>query len=357
MIVRARRALRFGAPVAALSLVLAAACSDSSSPSSPEENETPQLTVDASTNWAFVRLGATAQQVTVASPGASSDWDIAFNATSVMLNGGSVGPAGVTGYCLCQNGEVTAAQVQAFTPAGELPDFDAVNASMAPATASSWSADSVAEAVTGWWSYDIDTHVVSAAPGKVWKVRLAARAGSSDTAYAKFHVISIENAARENAGKVTFEYAVQTRKGAAMGAVKTATVDLSAGPVSFDLLTGAAAAGAWDVRFTGYSLRLNGGSSGAGNAGASPVDESFPSIADASDLVSQQYLRDATGGVFSQKPWYLYNVTGSDHQIWPTFQVYLVKRGTELYKVQVTGYYDASANPRHITFRYEKLAG
>lgn len=355
MIARARRAARSGAPAALLSLALLAACADNSV-TNPGVDETPQLTVDASAGWAFVRLGATAQAVTVADPGTSSAWDIAFNSTSVMLNGGTAGPAGVTGFCLCQNGDVSATAVQAFTAAGELPDFTATTAAMAPNVETSWRADSLAEAMTGWWSYDMATHVVSAAPGKVWKLRLASRTGA-DTAYAKFHVIGLENPARDHAGKVTFEYAVQTSRGAAMGPVKTATVDVSAGPVAFDLLAGTPAAGSWDVRFTGYSVRLNGGSSGPGNAGASLAEGTFASIADASDLVSQQYLRDATGGVFSQKPWYLYNVTGSDHQIWPTFQVYFIKRGAELYKLQVTGYYDAQANPRRITFRYEKLAG
>lgn len=55
--------------------------------------------------------------------------------------------------------------------------------------------------------------------------------------------------------------------------------------------------------------------------------------------------------VFTPHKWYRYNLTGNDHQIWPTFNVYLVKRGSTIYKIQITGYYDAAGSPRHITVR------
>ena len=45
--------------------------------------------------------------VSAASPATSTDWDLAFFATSVMLNGGEAGPAGVVGHCLCRNANAT----------------------------------------------------------------------------------------------------------------------------------------------------------------------------------------------------------------------------------------------------------
>lgn len=62
-----------------------------------------------------------------------------------------------------------------------------------------------------------------------------------------------------------------------------------------------------------------------------------------------------TTDVFTSHVWYRYNLTGNDHQIWPTFNVYLIKRGSAIYKVQVINYYDASANPRHITIRSAQI--
>jgi hypothetical protein len=56
------------------------------------------------------------------------------------------------------------------------------------------------------------------------------------------------------------------------------------------------------------------------------------------------------------KPWYRYNITGTDNQIWPTYDVYLVRRGSDVYKVQLVGYYDAGGRSRQITVRYAPLA-
>jgi hypothetical protein len=58
-----------------------------------------------------------------------------------------------------------------------------------------------------------------------------------------------------------------------------------------------------------------------------------------------------TADMFTAKKWYRYNLTGADHQIWPTFDVYLVKRGSTVYKVQVTNYYGATGTARQITIR------
>ena len=62
-----------------------------------------------------------------------------------------------------------------------------------------------------------------------------------------------------------------------------------------------------------------------------------------------------TTDAFTNHRWYRYNITGSDNQIWPVFNVYLVSRGTTVYKVQLINYYNAAGAPRHITLRYAKL--
>lgn len=77
-----RRRLTVIATVAVLAPGLAAC---DGSPTEPAPEAVATMTVDASRGWAFVRLGTAAQQVTISSPSTSSDWDIAFNATSVMV--------------------------------------------------------------------------------------------------------------------------------------------------------------------------------------------------------------------------------------------------------------------------------
>jgi hypothetical protein len=62
-----------------------------------------------------------------------------------------------------------------------------------------------------------------------------------------------------------------------------------------------------------------------------------------------------TTDVFTMHRWYRYNITGTDNQIWPVFNTYLIKRGAAVYRVQVTSYYNAAAAPRHLTIRYARI--
>lgn len=330
---------------------LASACADGES-LGPVVDEAGTLTVDASSDWAFVRLGEPAAQVAVSERATSQAWDMAFFSTSVMLNGGAAGPLGVEGYCICQNSGATNAQLLAMTPESELSDFEAVDAAAIPADAEAWSSDVLAPAIAGWYAYNPVAHTVSADPSKVWKVRLA---GSG---YAKFHVTNIENATRTTAGRVTIEYAVQSAAGAAMGETKTAVLDATSGaPVHFDFARGVAGdASDWDIALEGFEIRINGGVSGTGGAGAVLASQSFAEMTDAGDAPAQIYRGDAFGGVFDEHRWYRYNLTGS-HDITPTYDVYLIRRGADVYKVQLTGYYGLDGESRQITFRYEKIGG
>ncbi|HEX6940249.1 MAG TPA: HmuY family protein [Longimicrobiales bacterium] len=331
--------------------VILAACADAD-PAGPEAPAERTLTVDASQAWAYVAFdGEEAVPVTVGDRSGSTAWDMAFLATSVMLNGGAAGPGGVVGHCVCQNAGATDGEITEMTPETELADFEAVTADAIPEGDEAWVSDALAPAIDGWYRYDPSAHVVSAVPENVWKVRTASGEG-----YAKFHVTAIEGATQEHAGRITIEYAVQPSAGAAFEATRVQTVDVSGGAVRFDLETGSVvdAGEAWDLWFEGYAIRVNGGVSGEGSAGATLSGESFEAVADASDLPADHYRGDAFGGVFDAHPWYRYNLLGQ-HQIWPTYDVYLVKRGESVYKVQLTGYYGPTGEPRQVTFRYARL--
>ncbi len=323
---------------AALVLPLALAACDGADPTEPAPPRVGELTVDASAAWAFTGLGETARIVSVSDPAASDVWDVAFFATGVMLNGGAAGPGGVEGYCVCQNGDPTDAQVLTMTPETELADFLAVDMSSLPAD-SLWKSDALAAAIRDWFAYDPRTHTVSADTSRVWLVRTA---GSSPS-FAKLRVRRIENAAREHAGTVTLEYALQPAAGAPVGETRSLAVDLSSGGrVHVDLESGqvVAASSDWDLALEGYAIRVNGGVSGSGQAGAVLAGEPFATIGDAGSAPVSVYAGDAFGGVFDAHRWYRYDLRG-EHQIWPTYQVYLIRRRGEVYKVQLTGYYGA----------------
>jgi hypothetical protein len=340
-----RRLLAF-LPAAAAALI---GCSsdDVINPRPPAEGA---FTVDARSNWVFVSLADSAVVTPTTSATESAAWDIAFFATNVTLNGGAAGPGGVTGYCICQNTATnpTAAQWLAMTPESEKGDFDAVTSVPAGAT---FIADALTPAVTGWFSGTGAAAV--ARPDSFYFVRL-----SDSSGVAKVRVTQLQNASAANAGRVTIEYALAANGAAAFGATQTATLDLTTGPKSFDFNTGqvTTSATAWELRFDGFAARVNGGVSGPGKAAAAKITSAAFAAATPDVTAANAYRTDVYAGVFGSSRFYQYNLVG-DNRITPTFDVYLIKRGSAVYKLQITGYYSATGQPRQVTFRYEQIAG
>ncbi len=329
---------------------LLAACSDSTT-EPPPPPVTAELTVDASAAPAYVKLGDPSTSVAVTAPSTSSEWDLAFFATSVTVNGGAAGPGGVTAYCLCANGDATVAELQAMTPVNQLATFEGVTTGDVPA-ASSFVSDALNPAINGWVTGTAGA--ATAVSTRTWIVRRTA----GGVVLAKIRVTAVSGATAASAGNVTVEYAIQPSSGAAFGPVTTRTLDLSS-PVYLDLGTGpVSATSAWDLRLSGYEIRVNGGVSGSGGVGA-VVDESMPfsqlTAQYASFAPAVAYRSDSYGGVFVSSPWYRYNITGTDNQIWPNFNVYLVKKGDSVYKVQIISYYGPSGTARQITVRSSRV--
>lgn len=335
----------------AAALVLLAACSDSTT-EPPPPPATTALTVDASQAPAFVKLGDPATKVTVGDPTASSDWDLSFFATSVSVNGGASGPGGVTAFCLCANANATVAQMQAMTPENQLAAFDAVTSANVPPTAS-FVADALNPAISGWFGGTGSS--AAAVPTRSWIVRRSV----PNVILGKFRVLAISGATATSAGNVTVEYAMQPSAGAPFGPGATLTLNLAGGPVFLDLTTGQVPEGsAWDIRLSGFEIRTNGGVSGTGGVSAL-LDESTPftqiTLQYASTAPAVAYRSDSFAGVFAASPWYRYNITGTDNQIWPIFNVYLVRRGETVFKVQITSYYGPSGTSRQITVRSSRV--
>lgn len=120
----------------------------------------------------------------------------------------------------------------------------------------------------------------------------------------------------------------------------------------------------WDIGFSATNVALN---SVAGvtaaclcqNTGA--TNEQVLSMTAASEKADFDAVTSVPAGVtftadaFTTSRYYRYNILG-DHRISPTFDVYLVKRGTAVYALQVTGYYDATNKSRQVSFRYKQIA-
>jgi hypothetical protein len=327
------------AAAALLATTTLAACDDVTDPPRLAEGE---FTVDASTEWKYVSLSDSAI-VAPSAPRASAAWDIGFFSTNVTLNGGQAGPGSVTGYCICQNASSTNAQFLAMTPESELADFEAVTSVPANAT---FSSEVLTAAMGGWYTGPAAAPV--AEPNKVFLVRL-----SNGTSYAKVHVTSL-TLGGGGFSNVTLEYAVQPSATAAFG--ETKTIALTPGQPAVDLNIGSETTSPtdWDIRLESTSLLVNGGVSGSGQGAVADASTSFASTTTAVTQ-PQAYRQDRYAGVFGTSPWYKYNLAG-DNRITPTFDVYLVKRGSTVYKLQVINYYSAAGTPRNITFRYQQIA-
>ena len=319
----------------------------------PITRTTGTLTVDASQSYAYVKLGEPAQQVSLGDAVSSAAWDIGFLATTVTANGGTAGPGGVLVYCVCANVNATTAALQGYTASNQLAAFDGVTTAQIPAEVQ-FVGDSLAPAISGW--YTGTGAAVTANTGRSWIIRR----GATSLTLGKLRVTSVTNASVQSAGVIGFEFALQPAVGMPFGSVVQATADVRQGPVYYDLAnrTTSTATGTWDLRFSGFEIRTNGGVSGTGTIMAVPDNTTpFAAIdaAYAARAPAVAYKRDAYSGVFTSKPWYKYNITGTDNQIWPTFNVYLVRRGNAVYKVQLTSYYGTDGAARQITIRSARL--
>jgi hypothetical protein len=333
---------------------LLAACSNNTGPGTGPGAD--QFTVDASAAFAYLALGAKADTVTVADPATSTAWDMGFFATSVTLNGGAAGPGGVSGYCVCRHANATTGDLQAFAADAthQRAAFDSITVADIPAS-TAFQQDALDPSINEWYTGPYGSGSVT--PNRAWIVRIGVGASA---VLGKFEVLSVANATDSTPGTLAFRFAVEPAAGDPFGADVTDSVDLSSGTPAYYKLTtaGAGSAADWEVKFDHWNIRLDGGVSGPGSVG-SVVDTQTPydsiTFAYASPIPPQAFRFDEFSGVFGTSPWYRYNITGTDNQIWPTFDVYLIARGPSVYKVQLLGYYAANGTPRFITVRYAKL--
>ena len=336
-------------PLATLAAALLAGCSsdDTVAPRTPAVGT---FTVDARTGFVYVSLADSSTVTPTPSASESVAWDLGLFATNATLNGGQAGPGGVTGYCVCQNtaANPTNAQWLAMTLASEAADFDTL--SRVPAGAQ-FTSDVLTPAFTGW--YQGAGAGATARPDSVYFIRF-----SDSSGVAKVRVTQLQSATATSAERVTIEYATAANGATNFGTAQTATLDLATGAKSFDFQTGQVTTSAtdWDLRLDGFTARVNGGVSGPGKGGAAKITGATFASATPASTSANAYRIDAYAGVFGANRFYKYNI-GGDNRITPTFDVYLLKRGKTVYKLQITSYYNATGTARFITFRYAELEG
>jgi hypothetical protein len=336
-----------------LATLAAAACEDEVVGPGDEFTE-GELTLEATSNstFTYMTFAGEGSVVSLTDPQTSTEWAIAFRRYSAKLNGGVAGPGDVAGANLANNAGSTAEQVVAFTEADGLAAFEAVTA--ADISGVTFVEDGLAEDMGGsWFRFDPMAGTLVANPGAAWKVREA------DGGYALFRISELVMAGLAPSS-ITVEYRHQD-SGGTLGSIGTVEVDLTGGSGYVDLGTGSVVtdnACDWDLVLTPmFVIAFNDGC----DAGTFPLDatEDFTTITNADDapeyggflsVLSGAFPStiDDAGGIF----WY--DIEGNN-RLWPTYNVFLVRVGADVYKVQVVDYYSATGEAGHPTVRFEQI--
>ncbi len=337
-------------------IALASAACEDEVAAPPEVFEEGRITIDASspTAFAYLDLAGNGSLATIDDPSASTAWHLALRRFSIRLNGGVAGPGSVAGVNLAHNAGLSATEVAALTEAEGEEAFQRVTAANIP-PASSFMEDGLApDPGASWFRFDFRTQNVVANPGAAWRVR-----ESSGRGHAVFRVAKLTMQGQRPVG-ATIEYRHQST-GESLGEIAAIEADLSRGPAFLSLAEGAATGPdgcGWDLAFTpDFMIRLNADC----GAGTFPLEaaEDFTALARADDAPAYAGFLSVISGAFpatvnDASGFFWYNIQEGS-RMWPTYNVFLVRTGDEIYKVQIAGYYDATGNSGHPTLRFQRL--
>lgn len=267
-------------------------------------------------SWTYLSLG-TGSEVSPASPEASTDWDLAFQGTTIKANGGVSG-----------SGNVSVARLEGV-------DFDALTT----APAAGYVADAADSDDTGnvpdtgflvnggWYSYDATTHVVTpkqvvyvirTTAGKFYKVRITDYYDAAKTP----RVVTLrwaEVAAPFTTKSVSAPSSGQTYLNLRTGQVVTPTDPLTSSD--------------WDLALSGTRIRTNSGTSGGQQGGAivstatsllelASVPAGTVAVDETLDYAGQTGTVQVSGNP-ALKAWYDYN--SATHVVTPKNLIYVVR--------------------------------
>jgi len=276
-------------------------------------------------------------ELTDAEAATSSDWHIAFKRTTLKLNGGVSGPAGVKGAVADSqddfydtNGDPDNSVFLNANAENEQAALDAVT----DVSALSFKEDRDTPYIKGdgssdgWWLYaGAPTRAVSANVDKWWLVQSA----SADS-YAKFNVTDIVQASRD----ITLNIFIQGAADSVFSTTATpwtAALGEAGGSKCFDIDIAA------EVDCTTAAAEYVSGSVGPGGGD-----------------ITRFYRQDSAGGLFKENTWYAYNLE-DNNKLWPNYRVYAIDTGTVQYKLQILSYYDDAGTSGMIKFCYASLTG
>ncbi len=329
--------------------------SDGSGENSPFESL--QINAASTTDWTYINLD-TASEVAAADIG-TSPWHLAFRRTAIKLNGGVSGSGNVAAALAntpegFYNGDEPVANTILNTTAGAHEAALTTAYDLAELT---FGTDTNSAKIQDWYTYNFQTHTISANTANGWIVRHA-----DGETYSKFTL-----SAASYTG-VTIHYETQAANTTQFaGDEQTATGALAQGStqVCLDLdLTSEQQVECntadWDLMYEvntaarSINIWTNGGVYGTGSGAAHGTltatelaDYTSATLVGGQDI-SRVYTADTSGNIFTSQLWYAYNLAG-DHRLSPNFRTYLVdtdssSESAPKYTLQITNYYSLGAS-------------
>lgn len=330
---------------AVLALALAGCEGESTAP--PIDTTPGELVIDASSSTGFTYFSfSTGGTVTVTNPATDTNWDLAFRRFEIRTNSGVAGPKGVTAFNLAEASPPTAQQVIGRTAENQLPAFVAVGAAQVP-PAAQFRGDDLGPDFTSWFRA-VSTSLIVANPQAVWKVRLAGGRGFAVVRVDSINVTGVASTPSLNYLRLSY----RLQNGAALGAEqRVGGAVTNQAPTYYSLATGQVVQPNgcnWDLRaLNGVELQVN-SSPGCGT-GTFPVDVSqpFASVTRADDAPTYGAFMSRVSGPIpasfdDPKGPFLYNLVPNPNGaplLFPTYNIYLVRVGNAVYKLQVLDYY------------------
>lgn len=340
-----------------LALIAGLAACESEITNPGDEVTEGELVLDASSaaTWVYASLADGGAVVTPADPSTSTEWHIAFRRYSAKLNGGVAGPGDVAGYNVRNHAAATGPAVAAFTMADADAAWEAVSAADI-ATAVFEEDDIVEDANGSWFRFDAAAGSLVANPVVAWKV------DESGSGFAAFRVsnLTLGPGPDFEPESVTLQFRHQPA-GGSLGPMGGVTIDLAAGDGYVDFASGAVVTPSgcnWDILFTqDLEVELN----AACGAGTFPLDssEDFTTLTSAANAPSYGGFLAVLSGAFPNSVGdasglFWYNLEGNN-RLSPTFNVFLVRVGADVYKVQVLDYYSSTGASGFPTIRFMLL--
>lgn len=345
------------AATALITVLMLGACNDEAAPSGPNTDggEAAVNTIvttgplNGSSNDTLIAFSL-AKNAVVAK---SADWDILLRRYEIRVNSTATAGAatkGVTAYPMNNNKTKTDAEVLAFTVDNTLAAFDAVRASAIPADAE-FKTDRLEENKYGYLTL-AGAPVVNAT--NYWKIKLA------NGAFGVFHATAIAYNAQGSLTSLSLESRLQT--GTTLGAVQTQTVTFTGAAKTISFVTNAAVTTTgctWDISVNPTTFEMT--TNTACNVGTAPGGSSptFANATSGSDAAQYSpYIAQLDGPIPNSitdlgAP-FRYNLLGTN-RLHPSFNIYLIKVGTKVYKLQVINYYNESGASGYPTIRAARI--